>query len=158
MLVEDKVSMAHSLETRLPFLDNDLVDFAMKVPVRYKFRNLKNVNRLNENELGHKANKYYEQTNDGKILLRKALSKYTPEDYSNGIKQGFSAPDASWFKGESIEYVKRVLFNDSAHVFNYLDKGAIQSLVNEHLDGKQNRRLLIWSLLNFESFCQNYIN
>ena len=40
LVVEDKLSMAHSLETRVPFLDNDLVDFALRLPVRYKLRNL----------------------------------------------------------------------------------------------------------------------
>ena len=48
----------------------------------------------------------------GKMLLRKALSKSLPLDMTKAQKQGFSAPDASWFKGESIEYVKKELQHD----------------------------------------------
>ena len=55
LVVEDKLSMAHGLETRVPFLDNDLVDFAMRVPVRLKLGNLGEVVRLNENEPGPKT-------------------------------------------------------------------------------------------------------
>ena len=149
--VEDKLSMAHSLETRVPFLDNDLVDFAMKIPVKYKLKNLTEIVRLNENEPGPKTKKYFQKTNDGKILLRKALSKYVPaDDYANGIKQGFSAPDASWFKGDSINYIKELLHNKRARIYDYLQPQKTQELMNEHFAGKNNRRLLIWSLLNFE--------
>jgi len=54
LIVEDKLSMAHGLETRVPFLDNDLVDFAMQMPVSLKLANLKEIIRLNENEPGQK--------------------------------------------------------------------------------------------------------
>jgi asparagine synthase (glutamine-hydrolysing) len=54
LVVEDKLSMAHGLETRVPFLDNDLVDFAMRCPVRLKLNNLSEVVRINENEPGDK--------------------------------------------------------------------------------------------------------
>lgn len=148
--VEDKTSMAHSLETRVPFLDNDLVDFAMKVPVRYKLKNLSEVIRINENELGPKTERFFEQTNDGKMILRKALSKYVPIEYTMGIKQGFSAPDASWFKGESIDYIKGLLFNKRARIYEYLQYQTVNDLLNEHFNGITNRRLLIWSLLCFE--------
>ena len=50
-VVEDKLSMAHSLETRVPFMDNDLVDFAMQCPVSLKLKNLKEATRVNENDL-----------------------------------------------------------------------------------------------------------
>ncbi len=148
--VEDKLSMAHSLETRVPFLDNDLVDFAMKVPVKYKLKNLTEIVRLNENEPGHKTRKYYEKTNDGKILLRNALSRYVPEIYANGIKQGFSAPDASWFKGESIDYIKDLLFDKRARIYDYIQPETARTLLDEHFSGQKNRRLLIWSFLCFE--------
>src|SRR4029077_12592936 len=57
LVVEDKLSMAHGLETRVPFLDNDLVDFAMRVPIRMKLGNLQEVVRVNENEPGRKADR-----------------------------------------------------------------------------------------------------
>jgi asparagine synthase (glutamine-hydrolysing) len=157
LLVDDKLSMAHGLETRVPFLDNDLVDFAMQVPAQLKLKNLTKVVRLNENEPGPKTKKYFEKTRDGKLILRKVMKRYIPEKITKAVKQGFSAPDSSWFKGESIDYVKRILFNNKACIYEYLDWESVMELVNQHLQGKFNRRLLIWSLLNFEWWCRNFL-
>ncbi len=157
LIVEDKLSMAHSLESRVPFLDNDLVDFAMKVPVRLKLKNLNEVVRLNENEPGPKSALYFQKTKEGKLLLRRVMERYVPQEVTNGEKQGFSAPDASWFRGESIDYVHKILFNDHARIYDYLDCSAVIKLVDEHLKGKTNLRLFIWSLLNFEHWCRRYL-
>jgi asparagine synthase (glutamine-hydrolysing) len=157
LVVEDKLSMAHGLETRVPFLDNDLIDFAMKVPVGLKLGNLGEVVKLNENEPGPKTAKYFQKTKDGKLLLRKAMERYIPPVVTHGQKQGFSAPDSSWFKGESIDYVYRQLFNRDARIYDYLDRTTVRGLVNEHLEGQQNQRLLIWSLLNFECWCRKFL-
>ena len=78
------------------------------------------------------------------------MERHIPAVITNGEKQGFSAPDASWFKGDSIDYVRREIFKRDARIYDYLDAKTIQSMVQEHLDGKVNRRLLIWSLLNLE--------
>jgi asparagine synthase (glutamine-hydrolysing) len=144
LVVEDKLSMAHSLETRLPFLDNDLVDFAQKIPIKYKLKNLNKVIKMNENEIGK-----IKKTNDGKMILRKSMSKYVPEKIHKNIKQGFSSPDQSWFMGESIEFVKKNIFKSNANIYKYIDVDTAQKLVKEHLSGKKNKRLFIWSLLNF---------
>lgn len=157
LVVEDKLSMAHGLETRVPFLDNDLVDFAMKVPAGLKLKNLASVVKLNENEPGAKTLKYFHQTHDGKLLLREVMERYIPPEIVSGEKKGFSAPDASWFKGESIDYVRQMLFDNDAMIYEYLDKSAVLALINEHLEGKQNRRLFIWSLLNVECWLRTYI-
>lgn len=157
LLVEDKLSMAHGLETRVPFLDNDLVDFALTVPVRYKLRNVGKIVRLNENEPGAKTQRYFNETGDGKLLLRKTLSKYVPSDYTAGIKQGFSAPDASWFRGESIDYIRTLLFDKRARIYEFIQPVAAQSLMNEHFSGQHNHRLLIWSLLCLEWWCRIFL-
>ena len=157
LVVEDKLSMAHSLETRVPFLDNDLADFAMRLPARLKLGNLTEVVRINENEPGGKAERYYERTRDGKLILRKMMSRHIPEAIAQREKQGFSAPDASWFKGESIDYVRRRLFNGKARIYDFLDRKTVRSLVSDHLEGRENRRLLIWSLLNIEQMCEAYL-
>jgi asparagine synthase (glutamine-hydrolysing) len=149
--------MAHSLETRVPFLDNDLVDFAMRLPVRLKLGNLGRVVRLNENEPGSKTARYYQKTRDGKLLLRKAMGRHIPSSVTEGTKQGFSAPDASWFKGESIDYVRRTLYQGHPKCYEYLDREAVQELVSDHLEGRTNRRLLIWALLNFEHWCNQFL-
>jgi asparagine synthase (glutamine-hydrolysing) len=154
LVVEDKLSMAHGLETRVPFLDNDLVDFAMRIPVKLKLRNLTEVVGLNENEPGPKTARYFQKTRDGKLLLRKVMERYIPSKITEGVKQGFSAPDASWFKGESIEYVRRELLSVNSRIYSYLDFNSVQSIVNKHLRGEENKRLFIWSLLNFEWWCR----
>lgn len=158
LVVEDKLSMAHSLETRVPFLDNDLVDLAMKVPTRLKLGKLDELVRLNENEPGEKTARYFQKTNDGKLLLRQMMSRYVPNEVVDREKQGFSAPDASWFKGDSIDYVRRTLFGNRARIYEYLDRESVQSMVEDHLEGRENRRLLIWSLLNFENWCGQYLS
>lgn len=155
LVVEDKLSMAHGLESRVPFLDNDLVDFSMKVPVRLKLDNLKEVVRLNENQPGPKTHIYFQKNKDGKRLLRDVMIRYIPKEVTDSEKQGFSAPDASWFKGESIDYVRHVLFENEALIYQYMDKQAVRRLVGEHLDGRENRRLFIWSLLNVEQWLRN---
>lgn len=155
-VVEDKLSMAHSLETRVPFMDNDLVDFAMQCPVELKLNNLGKVIRLNENEVGRKGNQYFQKTNDGKQILRDMMSRYIPTDIIKAKKQGFSSPDASWFRGESIEFVRRKLLDKNSPIFDYLDIGETKSLVNEHLTGQQNRRLLIWSLISVNEFLEAF--
>lgn len=152
LTVEDKLSMAHGLETRVPFLDNDLVDFAMRLPVQVKLKRLDAVARINENAYGGKARLYFEQTQDGKLVLRRMMERYVPHSITTAAKQGFSAPDASWFKGESIEYVRNRLFSAKARLYEYLDRETVRSLVEDHLSGRENRRLLIWSLLNFEEW------
>ena len=155
-VVEDKLSMAHSLETRVPFMDNDLVDFAMRVPVAQKLGNLHEVIRIDENDLA-KREKYFQKTKDGKLLLRKAMERYVPAEVSSREKQGFSSPDASWFKGESIDYVKDTLLNRNAKIYDYMDYRAVHALINEHLSGTKNRRLLIWSLLNVEAWTKQFL-
>ena len=147
--------MANSLETRVPFLDNDLVDFAMAVPLKYKLNNISPEKIIDENDLGNKTDKYVSQTNDGKIILRKSL-KNLYQGHTLKEKQGFSAPDASWFKGESIDFVKDVLLNKNAKIYDYLDYVYVGKLLNEHFKGKKNRRLLIWSLYLLKSGISNF--
>jgi asparagine synthase (glutamine-hydrolysing) len=156
-VVDDKLSMAHSLETRVPFLDNDLVDFAQRVPVGLKLGNLGEVVRLNENEPGPKTQKFFERTKDGKLILRRAMERFVPPSVAQAEKQGFSGPDASWFRGESIEYVRRTLLNGDAALYEFMDRDSVTRMVQEHLEGKANRRLLIWSLLSFEQWCRTFL-
>jgi asparagine synthase (glutamine-hydrolysing) len=157
-VVEDKLSMAHSLESRVPFLDNDLVDFAQRVPVRLKLRDLEHVVKLDENTPSPKTERYFERTRDGKLLLRRVMQRYVPEAVTNQVKQGFSGPDASWFRGDSIDYVRKLVLNRESAMYEYLDPDAVGRLVDDHLEGRANRRLLLWSLLTLEHWCQTFLN
>lgn len=157
LVVEDKLSMAHGLESRVPFLDNDLVDFAMRLPARYKLAELDRAVRMNENEPGQKTTRY-RQSKDGKIILRQTLARYVPEEIATGAKQGFSGPDASWFRGESIDYVRDRVLARNAKLYEFLDFDTAERLVQDHLDGRENRRLLIWSLIYLESWCRQFLS
>jgi asparagine synthase (glutamine-hydrolysing) len=156
-VVEDKLSMAHSLESRVPFMDNDLVDFAMRVPVSMKLRDLTEVVRLNENEPGPKTQRYFERTRDGKLLLREVMGRYVPDSITGQVKQGFSGPDAGWFRGDSMEYVQRELLSGDAAIYEFLNPDGVQPLVRDHVEGRENRRLLLWSLLTFEEWCRTFL-
>ena len=158
LVVEDKLSMAHGLEARVPFLDNDLVDFASRIPAHMKLGQLGRVDPLNENDIGPKSDQYFRRTGDGKLILRKALSRYVPAEITHRKKQGFSAPDASWFRGESIDFVRKTLYGRNVRLYDVLDRGAIQNLLDDHLEGRTNRRLLIWSLLSLEHWLREFVS
>ena len=158
LVVEDKLSMAHSLESRVPFLDSDLIDFAMHLPVACKLGNLGEVVRLNENEPGPKTKRYFERTNDGKLLLRKVLRRYVGSEAVEREKQGFSAPDESWFRGESMDYVRDRLLDRAARIYDWMDYDSVTGLIGEHLSGQRNRRLLIWSLLYVEEWSRCFLS
>lgn len=157
LVVEDKLSMAHGLETRVPLLDNELVDFALRVPVRYKLGDLGARIELDENTPGPKNASFNPAATHGKQLLRDVAARHVPAEVLANGKQGFSAPDASWFRGESIDYVRRTLMARDARIFSYLDRGAVQELVRQHLEGERNRRLLIWSLLTLEQWLAIFV-
>lgn len=156
-LVGDKLAMAHGLEERFPFMDNDLVDFAMKVPVKHKLGNLENeIERIDENL--EKKKKLYREFDDGKNVLRKAMADFIPDQIINRKKQGFSAPDESWYRGENAEYIKELLLSDHTVSVKYISKEYIHKIVKEHIEEHINHRLLIWSFMNFEWWCRIFLS
>jgi len=155
-LVGDKLSMAHGLEERFPFMDNALVEFAQKVPVSHKLGNLENMKRLDENEFGDKRKAYIEY-DDGKNVLRKAMSGIMPQQIINRKKQGFSAPDESWYRGENAEYMKELLLNKKSISTDFINREFIQKILDQHLNKQANNRLLLWSFMNFEWWCKIFL-
>jgi asparagine synthase (glutamine-hydrolysing) len=156
LVVEDKLSMAHSLETRVPFLDNELVNFAMQIPAHHKLRNIERAPRVDENQPGKRLI-YEKETSDGKTVLRQAMSRLIPREITERAKQGFSAPDASWFRGESIDYINRLLRDPKASIYEFLEPKYVTQILDDHCSGRVNRRLLIWSLLSFEWWCRQFL-
>jgi asparagine synthase (glutamine-hydrolysing) len=152
-VVEDKLSMAHSLENRVPFMDNDLVEFAQRLSVKRKLRDLEKVVELDENE----TQRYFEKTRDGKLMLRDVMGRYVPETITDQVKQGFSGPDSSWFRGDSIDYIRRELLSPDAAIYEFLNPDGVRPLVEDHIEGRENRRLLLWSLLSFEHWCRIFL-
>lgn len=157
LLVGDKLSMAHGLEERFPFLDNDLVNFAQKIPVRHKLGNLESMKKIDENEFRDKRALYTEY-DDGKNVLRRAMESILPGKIINRKKQGFSAPDESWYRGENAVYMKDLLLNKKTVSSEFINPKYIETTVDEHVNKKINHRLLLWSLMNFEWWCRIFLN
>ncbi len=156
LVVEDKLSMAHSLETRVPFLDNELLDFACTVPIDLKVTGIDDLHRMNESTPGDKTDRYDGQWHSGKSILRDAMSDILPKSISGARKQGFSAPDESWFRGGAEGFVRGTLLDPSTRIYEYLDRAFVEGVLDQHSRGESNRRLLIWSLLSFEKWLQRF--
>ena len=84
--------------------------------------------------------------------------EYIPKKISDRKKQGFSAPDESWYRGENAQYIKDLLLNSKTISTRFIQKNYIEKIVNEHLNKGINHRLLIWSFLNFELWCRIFLN
>jgi len=156
LVVEDKLSMAHSLETRVPFLDNELVEFALTLPPSLKVPVLADGLTVDENLAGKRL-LFDAERSRGKAILRAAMEQVLPPAAAERAKQGFSAPDASWFRGESIEYLNRLLRDPKARIYEFLEPTYVERVLDDHTSGRVNRRLLIWSLLSFEWWCRSFL-
>lgn len=156
LLVGDKLSMANGLEERFPFLDNDLVAFAQKIPVKHKLGNFHNMKRPDEN-INSKRLKYQDY-DDGKNVLRKAMMDFIPHEIINRKKQGFSAPDESWYRGENADYIKELLLNKKTVSSEFININYVRKIVDEHINQRKNHRLLLWSFMNFEWWCRLFLN
>ncbi|MBN1103516.1 MAG: asparagine synthase (glutamine-hydrolyzing) [Deltaproteobacteria bacterium] len=156
LMIEDKLSMAHGLESRVPFLDNDLVDLACRIPLSMKLSNLSGIPRIDENELG-KAYQYRMKTNEGKRILRQAIEPLVPADVAERTKQGFSSPDVSWYRGESLDYVKSLLTTNHPAMYDYIEPSFVRQVLDLHLSGRHNYRLLIWSFLSLEWWLRTFM-
>ena len=140
------------------FLDNSLVELAQKIPVRHKLGNLaKEVRRIDENA-PRKKHTYYRDYDDGKNVLRKSMATILPEHILNRKKQGFSAPDESWYRGENADYVKELLLEGEPISAQYINVDYMRRIVHEHIDDHINHRLLIWSFMCFEWWCRLFLD
>lgn len=157
LLVGDKLAMANGLEERFPFLDNELVDFAQKIPVKHKLGNLENMKRIDENTAGNKKAQFLAY-DDGKNVLRKAMADILPERIVNRKKQGFSAPDESWYRGENAAYVKELLLGKNIRSHEFINPDYIEKIIYEHCELRINHRLLIWSFMSFEWWCRIFLH
>jgi asparagine synthase (glutamine-hydrolysing) len=135
LVVEDKVSMAHSLESRVPFLDNELADLARRIPSRLKY--------------GGGA---------GKPLLRRAMHGVLPDHLLQKRKQGFSPPDQSWYAGQTMSYIQQTLLDRRTLDRGWFQESFVRRILAEHVEGRINHRLLIWSLLTFEWWNRLFID
>jgi len=130
----DRMSMANSLEVRVPFLDHRVVEFASSIPAGLKLRNRKT-----------------------KYILKKAMKGILPEEILKKNKGGFNVPLGKWIredlKGFALEYLSPERIKREK-IFNY---DFIRQIIDDHFSGKSNNRQLIWPLVAFEFWYQRYI-
>jgi len=119
----DRTSMAVSLEARVPLLDFDLVDFALQIPGKWRVT-----------------------ANESKRLFRRAIKGIVPESILSRPKQGFEVPLGRWFRGP-LRHRIDALRNLSSELRQYVDAGAVQRLVFEHVIGRRDHSAMLWRLI-----------
>lgn len=125
----DRASMAVGLETRVPFLDNDVFQLAWSLPLEHKlYRGIT------------------------KYPLRKIINKYLPSADMNRPKAGFGVPIASWFREELRDYSESLFSEDSLRASGLLDYEKIRKTWKSHLDGTGNYQYEIWNVLMFQQW------
>jgi asparagine synthase (glutamine-hydrolysing) len=149
LITEDHISMAHSLETRVPFLDNELVDLAWRIPPTLK---------IDSDQLVQAPPDEHIESTEGKQILRRAMEKYLPVEFTQQHKQGFSPPDANWYRGPSMDYIKEILLDKRTTERPWFDQAVVGERLEEHFQGRSNNRLLIWSLLSFELLQRHFVD
>jgi asparagine synthase (glutamine-hydrolysing) len=131
----DKITMAQSLEARVPFLDHKLVEFAMTIPRSMKYRN-----------------------GETKWILKEALGGVIPERILRRKKQGFGVPINEWMMNKLGGFVESSLLNSSLRRRELFDYGFIKRLIKEHRTGKVNYSFFLWNLLNLSLWHDQWID
>lgn len=135
----DRMTMAHSIEARVPLLDHNLIEFVQKIPTSLK---------LTDHAHG----------DVGKYILRKAVADMIPREILDRPKRGFGMPVAKWFKQELREMLYDTLTDRTTRERGYFNQAALQSLISEHLSGRRDNSRHLWSLLTFELWHRSFID
>ena len=133
-MLTDRMTMAHGLELRSPFLDHQLVEFMATFPSNIKIR---------KREL--------------KYVLRKLGADYLPKQILHREKQGFMFPIAYWFRGDLYPFVKRFLVDSPLVEEGLIRRDAMVQLVDDHHHNRVDNHVRIWMLLNLSLWYQIYI-
>ena len=129
----DRMTMAASIEARVPFLDHELAEFVSSLPDNFRVRGW-----------------------CGKWILREAGKRLIPDRILTRPKVGFRVPVNEWFRGEMRDYLVDHLQSASSITRAYYDAGALDQVLSEHLNGRQNHEKLLWALLNLEVWHRQY--
>jgi asparagine synthase (glutamine-hydrolysing) len=127
LMKQDQMSMAASIESRVPFLDHPLVEFTARLPERVKLRGTTT-----------------------KWILRRAMRTMLPAEILGRRKMGFPVPVGGWLRGEWRSLLDEFVTSERAIARGWFDRAALQRLVASHLAGERNHSERLWSLVNFE--------
>jgi asparagine synthase (glutamine-hydrolysing) len=135
LMKQDQMSMAASIESRVPFLDHKLVEFAAALPVRMKLRGFKT-----------------------KWILREAVREILPAEILTRKKMGFPVPFAVWMKGEWGNVARDVLLDSRSRERGIIAPRAVERLISAHASGEADGSDALWSLLNLELWYRTHID
>jgi asparagine synthase (glutamine-hydrolysing) len=131
----DRMSMAHSIESRVPLLDHEVVEFAASLPLSMKIHQ------------GH-----------GKYLLKQLAFSLVPREILDRPKHGFGVPIGNWFRGSLREAFGDVLGARLTRQRGYFDQRIVDRVLKEHLSGKRDRSWQLWQLLIFELWHRQHVD
>jgi len=129
----DRMTMAASIESRVPFLDHELAGYVSSLPDSYRVKGMKT-----------------------KWILRQAGRSLIPDAILERPKVGFRVPVNEWFQGPLKEYLCDHLRGRESKTRRYFDPQVLDRMVDDHIDGRQNHEKLLWALLNLEIWHRQY--
>jgi asparagine synthase (glutamine-hydrolysing) len=129
----DRASMAHSLESRVPFLDPVVAELALALPARHKVRGLSK-----------------------KRLFRRAVAPLLPRETVRARKRGFALPVAAWFRGPLEPLAREVLSPEKVRAQGYLDPDAVTAVIDTHVSGREDLSRNIWGLVSLSLWLDRY--
>ena len=130
LMYADKLSMAHSLELRVPYLDKDIVQFAERLPAQFKVRG-----------------------RSQKWLHRQVCQSYLPDSFIKRKKRGFAGNVVDdWFRGAMDSKMADTFLNGQSHMYRYLSPKAVQALFKDHSSGRNDNHKVLFSLIVFEEW------